>query len=85
MLHLQGNYLLKQKKQTMAVLQMFRRHNTQGGGGGGGEGGGGADNATVGVCFFYCSYTFSMVIVEEDWFRSFIKSSTSVSNERKTK
>ena len=70
MLHFQGNYLLKQKKQTTAVFQIFRRHNTQGG----------PDNAKEGFVFLNCCYTISMLIVIVDWFPSFIKSFTSVLN-----
>ena len=71
MLHFQGNYLLKQKKQTTAVLPIFRRHNTQGG-----------QIMQWKVFLKNRSYTINMLIVVVDWFPSFIKSSTSVLNKR---
>ena len=77
MLHFQGSFLLKQKKQTMAVLQIFRRHDTQGGGK--------IMQQKVFGVFLNRSYTFSMLIVVVDWFPSLIKSSTSMLNERETK
>ena len=77
MLHFHGNLLLKQRKQTMAVLQIFRRHDTQGGGE--------IMQRKVFCVFLNRSYTFSMLIVVVDWIPSLIKSSTSMLNERETK
>ena len=75
MLHFQGNHLLKHKKQTTSVLQIFRRHNTKGG----------QIMQRKVVVFLNRSYKISMLIVIVYCFSSFIKSSAFMLNERETK